>query len=716
MPALDLRLPALLREGKKGLMDSTPTAPSAPHAMDRVLTCTTLPSLPGVAMRVLELTRDRNVSMNALADAVQSDPALATKVLKTVNSSYYGLTTPCPSIPRAMSMLGLSTVKSIVLGFSLVDFTKALGGAEARFDFTAYWRRAVFSAAGARAIAKQTQKADPEEAFVAALVADLGVLASLAALKDEYLAALAGSEDHDDTVKLEREKLGFDHAEVGGKLAERWRLPAQIAACIACHHHEASAAPAHQDLVRVVILGRFAAAALTVANPKPKLGSLIVRGNDWFGLTRDQVKKLLEDTNAGGTELGKVLDVRTGANADLAGILSQAQEQLVQQQVELQQESQQLKAQNDALAKKTVTDALTQAFNRAYFDENAERLFRECKAQGQPFAVLFADADKFKSINDTHGHQAGDAVLRELAKRAKHAVSSAGGFVCRYGGEEFTIMLPKVDISSAAKLGEKVRMAIEASPFDLTSYGVAGAALPVTISVGVSAWEFHSEGDANVASVTHAADQAVYAAKKSGRNRTCICKPSGTPTNLDGSHVKLLEPAAVTPKPAPVKPAPGARPGTSAAKAPAATHNAPAGPSPKRPLLIVEDDPLAAKLLELLFAKRGDFAITIAPSAEKAMEHLGNPSKQRPCAILADYNLPGITGLNFVKLVAAKVGDPIPVVIVTASFDEQVKKQVLAGGAAHFINKGDLCTNFEGAVDAINRVIAQYALAGTRAA
>jgi two-component system, cell cycle response regulator len=684
-------------------------------AMDRVLSCTSLPSLPGVAMRVLELTRDRNVSMNALAEAVQTDPALATKVLKTVNSSYYGLATPCPSIPRAMSMLGLNTVKSIVLGFSLVDFTKALGGAEARFDFTAYWRRAVFSAAGARAIARETRKGDPEEAFVAALVADIGMLAALAALKDEYLAGIGGAEDHDDTIKLERERLGFDHAEIGGTLAERWRLPPQLAACVAYHHNEAACPPEHMDLVRVIVLGRLAAAALTVANPKPKLGALIQRGNEWFELSRDQVKKLLEVANAGGTELGKVLDVRTGASADLAGILSQAQEQLVQQQVELQQESQQLKAQNETLTKKTVTDALTQAFNRAYFDESSERLFNECKAQGQPFAIVFLDGDRFKSINDTHGHQAGDGVLRELAKRAKHAVSSAGGFVCRYGGEEFAIILPKIDLSTGAKIADKVRVAMEASPFDLTPYGVS-LTLPVTVSVGVSAWEFHSTGEGNAASITHAADQAVYAAKKSGRNRTCLCKVGGTPQNIDGSQVKITEPAAAAPaKPATlnVEPAPGAKPAAASAK-PTATP-VPNG-APKRPLLIVEDDPLAAKLLELLFAKRGDFSITIATSAEKAIEHISNPGKPRPCAVIADYNLPGITGLNLSKLIGARGGDPMPVVIVTAAPDEQIKKLAMAGGAAHFMNKADLCTNFEGAIEAINRVIAQHALAGAKAA
>jgi len=107
-------------------------------------------------VRVLELTRDPNVSITALAQAVAADPALAVKVLKTVNSSYYGLSAPCPSIPRALNLLGLNTVKAIVLSFSLVDCTKT-AGLDERFDIGAFWRRAVHCAAAARALAARSR-------------------------------------------------------------------------------------------------------------------------------------------------------------------------------------------------------------------------------------------------------------------------------------------------------------------------------------------------------------------------------------------------------------------------------------------------------------------------------------------------------------------------------------------------------------------------------
>lgn len=663
------------------------------NAMEKVLTCSTLPSLPGVAMKVLDLTRDRNVSIAALGEAVQLDPALSTKVLKTVNSSYYGLSTPCPSITRAMSMLGLNTVKSIVLGFSLVDFTKSLAGNASGFDLPGYWRRAVYSAAAARAVAKATRRCDAEEAFVAALVADIGVLASLAALRDEYLDVVKDApEDHDEMVTLERARLGFDHAQIGKELATRWRLPGMLVSAIAHHHNESLCEPAYADMVRCVVLGRFAAGALTYADSKRKLGSFLVKSGEWFGLSRDEARQLMQTTAQGATELSKLLDLKTGANADVETILAAAQDQMVMTQMELQKE-------NEELARQNVTDTLTGAYNRAHFNHE---LARCTSSAARSMGMLFIDADKFKSVNDTHGHAAGDAVLKELTKRVQQAAGN-GAIVCRYGGEEFAVLLEGRGLDDAIKAGEAVRRAVEASKFELGAYGANLPTLAITISVGVSVWE--AESGATGAQVTAAADAGVYAAKKSGRNRVCVCKVGAQPTTLDGKVVQV-EAAAPAHAVAATQPAPAGRPAMKSAPVAAA-----AGTSQgKSTLLIVEDDPLAAKLMELLFAKRTDLQVTIMDSGEAAVQFLTTPGKPKPIAVLADMNLPGITGINLAAMVSTKLGkNSPPFVIVTAGNDERTKALALKSGASLYLNKGELCTSFEQAYEQIKRVIAQHA-------
>ena len=646
-------------------------------AMDKVLQCNTLPSLPGVALRVLELSRDANVSLSALSDAVQPDPALVAKVLKTVNSSYYGLSSPCPSIHRAMSMLGLNTVKSIVLGFSLVDFTKSLGASSAAFDMPAYWRRAIYSAAGARAIAKQVRKVEAEEAFVGALVADIGMLASLAALRDEYVRVTKDSpEDHDELVAIERQFLSFDHAQIGKELANKWRLPAQLVSSIGYHHQQEMAIPAHADLVRCVVLGRYLAGSLTMKQSKRKLGQFIVNARDWFGIDNETAKKLVSATNTGAAELSKLLEVKTGNMGNVEAILAEAQEQLVMSQMELSQA-------NERLTKKTVTDALTQSHNRAFFDEEAKAAFHRCNASGRPFSIVFVDGDKFKSVNDTHGHTAGDMVLKELSKRMR-TVFDGVGTLCRYGGEEFAAILPGLDNRAAAELAEAARSMIQAEPFTLSTYGPELPTLPVTISVGVATIDAMTPTELrSVEAVLNAADQAVYAAKKSGRNRVCLGKLGGKPTNVDGSEIVVF---AEKPTEKATKPA---------AEAAVATPAKPAErmPDGKLHVVIVDSDPLALKLLAVLFGKRPDLTVSGAKNSDEAFNHL-KAAMGRPVLALVESRLGRINGLDLCKQFSVNASKPM-VIVMSSNLDDATRAAATVAGATMCVSKHDLATSFD---------------------
>ena len=142
--------------------------------LDKVLASPKLPTLPAVATKMLQLTSNPDVELDDIADLVQYDQALSAKILKTVNSSYYSLRQPCTNIKRALTYLGLNTVKSLVLGFSLVDLTRHNDDG---FDLMDYWRRCVYSAAAARRIAMVTGTCDADEAYIAALMQDIGMLA-----------------------------------------------------------------------------------------------------------------------------------------------------------------------------------------------------------------------------------------------------------------------------------------------------------------------------------------------------------------------------------------------------------------------------------------------------------------------------------------------------------------------------------------------------------
>jgi len=666
-----------------------------PTPLEKILACPNLPTLPGVAMQVLDLTRDPQISIAKIAAAVQNDPALSTKVLRTVNSSYYGLTTPCPSISRATSLLGLNTVKSIVLGFSVVDTTKGIASDDS-FDLTAYWRRAVFSASGARAVALFSKSCDPEEAFLGALLQDIGMLAAFVALKEQYAKVVLGAGiDHDSLPTAEHNVLGFDHPSIGRQLAEKWRLPPQLVECIAKHHVPETCNPVHEGIVRCVAMGGTAAAALTLSDPRKKLGQFIVRGREWFNLDQPTAKNLIQQIAKGAGEIAKFLDVRTGQSPDVAAIVAEAHEQMLVTQQAIEQESIALRRSNSELSLRSVTDALTGAFNRSYFDRELKANCDQANSDRTPIGMCFIDGDHFKSVNDTHGHQAGDAVLTELARRFKETVGPAGA-VCRYGGEEFTVILPGFNLQQTAALAESLRAAIERTPFNIKETGAAIDLLPVTISVGASSRD--SGSTATPEELVHQADQAVYEAKKTGRNRVCT-HDGATIAAFSTGTASVSSPVAATPAPAPMAPT----------AAPTAAPAPPLRPTPVRPptppaftslasVLVVDDDPLARKLIQVMLAKHAGMVSEFAASAEEATTKMQAwaAAGKVPRLVISDLRLPGITGIALIKwMKSVRELAPVPVVVLSGNDSATIRAGCAAVGALLFVEKSDFCTNSE---------------------
>lgn len=158
-----------------------------------------------------------------------------------------------------------------------------------------------------------------------------------------------------------------------------------------------------------------------------------------------------------------------------------------------------------------VTDGLTGLHNRRYLDNHMQSLFDRATQRKRPLSFMMTDIDKFKTINDTFGHDGGDDVLREFALRLRRQVRGAD-LVCRYGGEEFVVVMPDTDADVAARVAERVRAAIESEPFVVNG----GRSISVTTSVGVSTLLPGLDG---VADLMKRADRGLYEAKNGGRNR-----------------------------------------------------------------------------------------------------------------------------------------------------------------------------------------------------
>ena len=181
-------------------------------------------------------------------------------------------------------------------------------------------------------------------------------------------------------------------------------------------------------------------------------------------------------------------------------------------QEELEERERELLEANERLRHVSQTDGLTSLDNRRHLEEQLEQMFAHAKRLHEPFSCVMVDLDRFKSVNDTYGHQAGDAVLKQLARLLKVEARDQVDRVGRYGGEEFMLLLPGTVLDAAVTFAERVRKEIEARTFTFD-----GGTLKRTASFGVAGWPHPRIPNSDA--LVRASDDALYVAKETGRNR-----------------------------------------------------------------------------------------------------------------------------------------------------------------------------------------------------
>jgi diguanylate cyclase (GGDEF)-like protein len=173
----------------------------------------------------------------------------------------------------------------------------------------------------------------------------------------------------------------------------------------------------------------------------------------------------------------------------------------------------------ESLKAQSIRDPLTDLFNRRYLTETLEREFARAQRSGAPVAVMMLDVDHFKRFNDSFGHDAGDAVLRELGAFFRRSIRTED-IACRYGGEEFCLVLPQMARDGARQRAESIRAGVAR----LEVRSGDRVLEPVTLSLGVALFP---EDAGTIASVLAAADAALYQAKREGRNRVVMGQTAG---------------------------------------------------------------------------------------------------------------------------------------------------------------------------------------------
>ena len=247
-----------------------------------------------------------------------------------------------------------------------------------------------------------------------------------------------------------------------------------------------------------------------------KIGSEIGHTLEAIAATVDSTSSYCDELNQSRADLGDTVD-----RAEIERIVKDmvaatkkteaANRRLAEQLAESQLQISELQQGLEAIRFESLTDELTTLGNRKHFNNTILRAITESEHSGEPCSLIMADIDHFKRFNDTYGHQTGDQVLRLVALGLKQNVKGQD-IACRYGGEEFGVILPKTGLRQAAIVAEHIRQAVMAK--ELVKRSTGENLGRITISLGVSTW---ARGD-QAAEMVSRADAALYAAKRGGRN------------------------------------------------------------------------------------------------------------------------------------------------------------------------------------------------------
>jgi HD-like signal output (HDOD) protein len=196
-----------------------------------------LPTLPVIVQQVQKLIENPNSNMSQIAMIITRDQSIAARIVRLVNSAFYGLGNKISSIQQAIMLLGLNTVKNLVIGVSVV---KTFEGARSAtfFDREKFWLHSFACATGARLIAKKLDRDEPEDFFMAGLLHDIGILVLDQFFHDEFITVVQQTvRTKMELTEVEKAVLGVTHCEIGEFMAVKWRIPEYLALAIR-HHHQ----------------------------------------------------------------------------------------------------------------------------------------------------------------------------------------------------------------------------------------------------------------------------------------------------------------------------------------------------------------------------------------------------------------------------------------------------------------------------------------------
>jgi two-component system cell cycle response regulator len=499
-----------------------------------------LPTLPGVAMKILRAMGRDTPDIREISEIISLDAPLSAKVLKMVNSPFYGLSNKITSVHQAMVYLGLNTVKNLALSFSLLRTFEHKN--KSSFDYVQFSKDSLVGAIAAKLIAEKTNRQHGENAFFLGLLQNIGLPIMAESMPVQYEEVIMKTKSNSASLhEVESQLLGLNHMEVGEYVTHAWGLPAKLTVPIGVHHIPGRLTSGSDDiesLTKTLHLSSLYINLFNGSDPKANYAEIenCIRAYQLNSVINNSATVM--EITEGIKNLFPIFEIKIDEKKYI-DIIETARYESEKLSSDLLNQVQSQSECLDQLKQQVGLDSMTQLYNHDRFMEILHQEISRATRYKTPLSIIIADVDHFKSVNDFFGHQAGDYALKCVSSHLKKLLRDSD-HIARYGGEEFGIILPMTPLKEAIQAAERLRKAIESGKIVYREKSVS-----VTMSFGIALLENNRQVD--VEGLIKMADEALYDAKNSGRNKCCHYKlqnPEKTPTStvlvIDDEEVVLV--------------------------------------------------------------------------------------------------------------------------------------------------------------------------------
>jgi diguanylate cyclase (GGDEF)-like protein len=477
-----------------------------------------LPTLPGIALKLIEAVRREEPDLEEITILISSDPPLSAEILKCINSPFYSLKTKVTSVNHAVKMLGLKTVKNLALSFSLVNNFQQNGPFS--FDYKSFWKDSLIGAVSARSLAANVKPELSEDAFFLGLMHNLGILTLVRCLPKQFSLVIkemqtAGCSYHE----AEDLVLGFNHMAVGKGLIQSWGLPELFYLPIG-HHHQpeklSTESPEIEILTKMLHLSTLFIDLFNGSDKCFALSLIELHAKNYKFDDKINIDEIGQKIHEHTQQIFPFFEISVKDKDHYTDLVESARKEIINLAADLMNKVVQQKREIQSLREQIIQDAMTPLINYQYFHALLEQEIYRSRRYKFPLSIIIADIDDLKSINDTIGEPAGDLVIKTLADCLRTELRQSD-HIARYGGDEFGIILPETSPEGGLKAAERLSKAISALNIVYNKKTIS-----CTLSFGVAS--LLPDQDVSKNGFIKLAEKALSLAKSNGKNQCYAVK------------------------------------------------------------------------------------------------------------------------------------------------------------------------------------------------